>query len=150
MILFSRRRRCVVVALAASALLVGPAHAQWSSSATGPTTAQSTTLQAPSGLTAACGGLGGLLDTQVRLAWSASATASLGPVLYEVRWGTSPGSYTWTYMTAADELSYDTPALSGSLFGTTYYFVVRTAAGTVWRSANSNQRTRSITLLGCS
>lgn len=144
-----RRRRCVLVALAATALLVGPAHAQWSSSATGPATAKSTTLEPPSNLTATCGGgIGGLLATEVRLAWSASATASLGPVQYEVGWGTSSGSTTWRATTA--ELSYDTGALSGSLFGTTYYFVVRTAAGTVWRSSNSNQRSRTISTLGCS
>jgi len=149
MMLLTRRVRCFVVALAATALLVGPAHAQWSSSAMGPATAKSTTLAPPTGLAAACGGgIAGLLANEVRLTWSASATASLGPVQYEVGWGTSSGSTTWRATTA--ELIYDTGALSGSLLGTTYYFVVRTAAGTVWRSSNSNQSSRTISTLGCS
>ena len=149
MTLTRRRRRCVVVALAATALLAGPAHAQWSSSATGTSTAKSTTLAPPSGLLAACGGgIGGLLANEVRLTWNASATAILGPVQYEVGWGTSSGSTTWRATTSA--LSYNTGALSGSVLGTTYYFVVRTAAGTVWRSSNSNQVSKSIGTLSCS
>jgi hypothetical protein len=84
----------------------------------------------------------------VRLTWTASATASLGPVVYEVQWGTSSGSYSSSGTTTA--LSYDTGQLSGSTLGTVYFFAVRSTFGDLWLSSNSNQVTRTIGLLGCS
>jgi hypothetical protein len=141
-----RRPRVFVVALAASALLVGPAHAQWSSSATGPAAATSTTLGAPTGLTATCGGiLGGLLGKVVTLTWPPSPSANLGTMSYQVLRGTSSGGpYPWT-SEVTTSLTFETDTLSNG----TYYFVVQTAAG-LWRSPNSIQRSRSIGLFGCS
>jgi hypothetical protein len=144
-----KRCCCVLAVLVAAWWLAAPAYAGWSSSATGTATAKSATLDPPSGLAAACGGgIGGLLARQVRLTWTASATAVLGPVLYEVQWGTSSGSYTSSGTTTA--LSFDTGQLSGSTLGTTYYFAVRSTFGDLWLSSNSNQVTRTISLLGCS
>ena len=144
-----KRCRGALVILVAAWWLAAPAYAVWSSSATGTATAKSATLDPPSGLTASCGGgIGGLLATEVRLTWTASPTASLGPVLYEVQWGTSSGSYTSSRTTTA--LSYDTGQLSGSTLGTTYYFAVRSTFGALWLSSNSNEVTKRISLLGCS
>jgi hypothetical protein len=144
-----KRCRGALVILVAAWWLAAPAYALWSSSATGTATAKSATLDPPSGLGAACyGGVGGLLTTQVRLTWTASATASLGPVVYEVQWGTSLASITPGGTTTA--LSYDTGALAGSLFGTTYYFAVRSRFGDLWLSSNSNSVQKSIGLASCS
>lgn len=140
-----RRRRGFVVALAVMASMVSPAQAQWSSSATGTSTAKSTTLEPPGLLTAACGGiLGGLLGKVVTLTWTASPSASLGTMGYQVLRGTSSGGpYPWTSSVTTD-LSFETAVLSNDR----YYFVVQTAAG-VWRSSNSNQVTKVISILGC-
>ena len=145
MIRLTRRRRCFVVALAASAFLAGPAHAGWSSSATGASTALSATLAPPTGLTATCGGiLGGLLGKVVTLTWTASPSASLGTMGYQVLRGTSSGGpYPWTSPVTTD-LSFETAVLPNDR----YYFVVQTAAGG-WRSSNSNQVTKVISILGC-
>lgn len=139
------RRRRLVVTLAATALLASPAHAQWSSSATGPGAARSTTLQPPGSLMATCGGIiGGLLGKVVTLTWTASPSASLGTMGYQVLRGTSSGGpYPWASSVTTD-LSYETAVLSNDR----YYFVVQTAAG-LWRSTNSNQVTKSISILGC-
>ena len=145
MIRSSRRLRCLLVALAATALLVDPAHAAWTSSATGTSTAKSATLAPPSGLTATCGGiLGGLLGKVVTLTWTASPSSSLGTMGYQVLRGTtSGGAYPWTSEVTTD-LTFETATLPNDR----YYFVVQTAAG-LWRSSNSNEVTKSISILGC-
>lgn len=141
-----RRWHILLVALVAVLGLAAPAHAAWSSSATGTGTAKAATLAPPSDLTATCGGIiGGVLGRVVTLTWPASASASVGTMSYEVLMGTSAGSYTVPGPMTTN-LSYETGTLSNG----TYYFAVRTAAGANWRSTNSVERIRSISILGCS
>jgi hypothetical protein len=92
---------------------------------------------------ATCGGIGGLLNSQVKLTWNASP--SPWTVGYEVRRGTSSGNYTWSDMTTA--LSYNTDSLPS---GNTYYFTVRATTGQ-WRSPGAPQVSKQIVfLVGCS
>lgn len=137
--LFTRRRRCALVGLSAMALLVGPAHAQWSSSATGPATAKSATLAVPTNLKAECaGGLLGLGENYVRVSWGAASPASPWPVGYEV------------LVTGAQTLSYTMTTLSkdvGPLTKGTYNFTVRATTGTWWRSEAPSPISRTISSL---
>jgi len=130
-----------VVMVLVTFALSDPASANWVSAASGSATARADAIATPTGLSASCNLL---LDKSVTLSWSSTKAWAD----YEVRWGTSPGG---PYGTSATTTSttYTTPALSGSLLGTSYYFVVRAVKGS-WLSANSNQVTRSIALLTCS
>jgi len=128
-----------VVMLLVTFALADPAGANWVSVASGSATARADAIVAPTGLSSSCNLL---LGRSVTLNWSA-ANAWAG---YEVRWGTSSGVYTFSATTTAT--TYSTPALSGSVLGTQYYFVVRAIKGP-WMSANSNQVSRSIGTLTC-
>jgi hypothetical protein len=75
------------------------------------------------------------LSATVKLDWV--ATSSGWADGYEVRWGTTPGTYTSSAVTSS--LTYTTPALALG----TYYFVVRSTKGN-WRSANSNEASRTV------
>lgn len=136
MIPAKRRRRGLVATLAASALLVGPAGAQWSSPATGPATAKSATLAPPTSLAAVCaGGLLGLGENYVRVTWAAASPASPWPVGYVV------------LVTGAQTLSYPVTTLIkdvGPLSSGVYHFTVRATTGTWWRSDAPSPISRSI------
>jgi len=131
----------LTVALLVSGALSKFASASWISSASGSATGRSDSIATPTGLTASCNLL---LDKSVHLDWSAANSWAE----YEVRWGTTSGSNYGTSATTSGT-SYDTPALSGSLFGTAYFFVVRSVKGS-WVSGNSNQVSKVISLLVCS
>jgi hypothetical protein len=123
-------------------MVAGPAGASWLSTASGQGTARADAIQAPSGLSATCNLL---LDKSVNLAWSPAKPWSS----YEVRWGTSNGGPYGSSSATLTGTTYTTPTLPGSLFGTTYYFVVRAIKGS-WVSANSNQVSKTISTLACS
>lgn len=90
-----------------------------------------TTIASPAGAVAGCGSL----LASVELTWA--ATTSTWADGYEIRRGTSPGVY--TSVATATALAYTTPALTLG----TYYFVVRATKG-AWRSADSNEVSKSI------
>jgi hypothetical protein len=100
-------------------------------SPTGSAGAQSTTIAATGTLSSSCG----VLKASVKLTWTATSTPWADG--YEVRWGTSSGSYTSSATTTL--LTYTTPALALG----TYYFVVRATKGS-WRSVSSNEVSRSV------
>jgi hypothetical protein len=136
----------ITTVLATLALVIwisaGPAEANWQSSASGSATAKASTLLAPTSLSATCNIL---LGKSVTLTWSAAnAWAS-----YEVRWGTANGGPYGTSSGTITGTTYSTPALSGTLVGTAYYFVVRSVKGSFWLSATSNQASKTISTLAC-
>jgi len=127
-----RRGTAVGLGLLAIFWLAAPARAAWTSSAAGSASARATTILPTGTLTATCG----VVSASVKLDWA--ATSSPWADGYEVAWGTSPGgSYPTTATTPS--LTYTTPALGIG----TYYFVVRAYKGS-WRSANSNEVSKSV------
>ena len=142
-----RKGNLRVVTLAATLLLLmwtmtGPAEATWTSVASGSAMARADTIVAPTGLSATCNLL---LGKSVSLSW----TAATAWASYEVRWGTTNGGSYGTSSGAISATTYNTPSLSGSLTGTTYYFVVRSVKGSSWVSTNSNQVSKVISTLAC-
>jgi hypothetical protein len=127
----------VVLGLLIAPSAAAPAAASWAGSAAGSATAAATTLAPPGTLTGTCDLL---LDASVRLDWGASASTWADG--YEVRWGTASGGPYPNSSGVVTGLTYATPALGLG----THYFVVAAAKGS-WRSAPSNQVSKTVILI---
>jgi hypothetical protein len=126
-----RRIPAGLLVLLATGWLAVPARAAWGSSASGAAVAHAATLAPTGTLTASCV----TLSPAVRLDWAATSSSWVDG--YEVRWGTTPSTYSSNALTSG--LTYTTPALPLG----TYYFVVR-ATKNGWRSADSNEASKTI------
>ncbi len=127
-------RRALTLALAVVALVpAARADAAWTAAGSGSARASATTVAPTGTLTSSCG----TLQASVKLTWTATSTPWADG--YEIRWGTSSGSYTSSATTSSTSTSFTSPALALG----TYYFAVRATKGN-WRSANSNEVSRTI------
>ncbi len=131
-----RTAAIALLGLLATTWSAAPASAKWAASITGSGQARGAPIAAPTGLTATC--VSPLLSPSIRLDWTASTSSFV--TQYEVQWGTTSGSPSNT-----------SGLITGTTFtqsygGGTWYFTVRSTKG-AWRSASSNQVSRTVTTI---